>query len=419
MFGIPIVIWENLWLAFKIVWKLAPIWLPLAFVVAAAKAWLAYKRADYWNNKLGSLVLEIKLPRDVFKSPLAMELVLNQLHQTADEGNNYFKYWKGQTRSWFSLELVSFGGEIHFYIWTRKKYRNGLEAYLYSQYPGVEVREVEDYTKNYYYDPNQHKLFACQWKLDDPDPYPISTYVDYGLDKDPKEEYKIDPMTSQLEFLGTLRKGHTIWIQIIVRAHKKEKRLLPINKWFSEFALFEEVDSWKADAKAEIDKIRKALQPEGNTFPRLATKGEQDKMAALERSIGKLGFDVTIRSLYFAKKEEYDAVYLGGMLGSFKQYSALGYNSFKGAGWSSTYSNPPKDWWKPDQATLLKRAFDEYKLRRFFFSPYRGKWYYSEPFVLNSEELATIYHLPGAVAGTPTLDRVPSRKVDAPYNLPI
>lgn len=420
MFGIPTEIWDSLIFAFRIIYKLMPVWLPAAFLTAGFKAWLAYKRADYWNNKLGSVLLEIKLPREVFKSPIAMEMVLNQLHQTADESNWYQKYWKGQTRSWFSLEIASFGGEIHFYIWARKKYRNGIEAHFYSQYPGVEIYEVEDYTKDFYFDPSKHKMFACQWVLSDPDALPISTYIDYGLDKDPDEEYKTDPMTTQLEYLGTLTKGHNVWIQIIVRAHKKEaSRMLPASKWFEKFAIFEDYDAWKEESKAEIAKIMKDLKPEGGTFPRLATKGEQDRIAALERSVSKFGFDVSIRTFYFAEKDKYDSVFFGGMLGSFKQYSALGYNGFKASGWSASYGNPPKDWWKPDPNKLMPLVLDEYKMRRFFFSPHMGKWYYSKPFVLNTEELATIFHLPGAIAATPTLERVPSRKVEAPSNLPV
>ncbi len=385
-----------------------PIFLPILFLTTAFKAWLRFRREAYWN-KLGSVLLEIKLPQNVSKSPLAMELVLNQLHQTADEGNWYWKYWRGQTRSWFSLEIVSIGGEIKFYIWARKKYKNGIEAHLYSQYPGIEIHQVEDYTKDFYFDPNQHEMFGCQWKLDQADPWPISTYVDYGLDKDPDEEFKIDPMTSQLEFLGSLTKGHNVWIQIIVRAHKKEQR--KPGTWF------ETTDAWEDEAREQITKIIKEFRPEEGSV-RQPTEGEKNRISALERSIGKIPFDVSIRSLYFAPKEIFDSVYLGGLLGSFKQYAALGYNGFKSAGWHSTFSNPWKDWWKTDKGELSKMIMQEYKLRRFFFSPYMGKWFYSKPFVLNSEELATIFHLPGAVATTPTLDRVPSRKVEAPSNLP-
>jgi hypothetical protein len=41
-----------------------------------------------------------------------------------------------------------------------------------------------------------------------------------------------------------------------------------------------------------------------------------------------------------------------------------------------------------------------------------------EAFTLNTEELATIWHLPGAVATTPTLPRIDSAKGVAPVNLP-
>src|SRR3989344_8713639 len=383
MFGIPTEIWDNLFLAFKYVYWLMPIWLPAAFVVACFRAWVYYRRADYWNNKLGSCVLEIKLPREIFKSPLAMELVLNQMHQPPDEGTWYWKYWRGQTRSWFSLELASVGGEIHFYIWARRKYKNGIEAHLYSQYPGIEIYEVDNHPKVFVFDPARHKMDACQWKLAEPDPYPIATYVDYGLDKDPKEEYKVDPMTSMIEFLGTIPKGQNLWIQIIVRAQKKEQR--------KPGTLFDVTDAWKDEAKAEKNKILEELKvsKEEGGFPRIPSKGEAEKIAALERSVSKPGFDTTIRSMYFADKDQYDSIYLGGMLGSFKQYGTLGYNGFKNSGWHMAFVGGwYHDWWKTDKGKLTIMVLEEYKLRRFFFSPYKGKGFYSKPFILNIEELA-------------------------------
>jgi hypothetical protein len=42
-----------------------------------------------------------------------------------------------------------------------------------------------------------------------------------------------------------------------------------------------------------------------------------------------------------------------------------------------------------------------------------------DAFVLNLEELATVWHLPGATVGTPTLPRIDSTKGVAPVNLPI
>ena len=61
-----------------------------------------------------------------------------------------------------------------------------------------------------------------------------------------------------------------------------------------------------------------------------------------------------------------------------------------------------------------KKIFDAYVRRSYFYAPYKAK-----PFVLNSEELATIYHFPGGVAETPTFTRIESRKGEPPANLPV
>ena len=61
---------------------------------------------------------------------------------------------------------------------------------------------------------------------------------------------------------------------------------------------------------------------------------------------------------------------------------------------------------------------DAYQLRDYFHkSDYKDK---DRPFfVLNTEELATIYHFPGLVAQTPSLNRVDTRKATPPDNLPV
>lgn len=417
---VPPEVWASLVTSFGYVYALAPIWLPIVFLTLLFKAWLYYRRIKFWQAQ-GSILFEVKLPKEIQKSPKAMEVVMGAFHQTGEEGDWYYKYWLGQTRAWFSLEIISQGGNIRFFIWSRKKFKNLIESNLYSQYPGIEVYEVEDYTKEVYFDPTKHKLHGTQWELSEPDPYPIKTYVDYGLDQDPKEEYKIDPMATSLEFLSTLSQGHNVWIQIIVRAHKKEKtRPLPWNKKLEKFAWSETYDSWKEDSKNEIEKIIKALKDSKDDAgaARRPTKGETDKIAALERSVSKIGFDVGIRSIYFAPKDIFNPMYIGGVMNYFKQYSSVEFNGFKPAGWYPAIGNPINDWWKSDKK-FPYLLLDEYKMRRFFFSPLVGKWFYSKPFVLNVEELATIYHFPGSVASAPTFERLPSKKSGAPSNLPI
>ena len=63
---------------------------------------------------------------------------------------------------------------------------------------------------------------------------------------------------------------------------------------------------------------------------------------------------------------------------------------------------------------LSRLVLMAYRRRSAFYPPFK-----SPTLVLNTEELATIYHLPGSVAATPGLERVPSKKGSAPTNLPI
>jgi hypothetical protein len=411
MFGftLPPEIWNGFLLAFKYVYMGLPVWLPAAFLVMLFNSFLYYKRTKFWQKE-GSVLLEIKLPREITKSPLAMETVLGAFHQTGGEATWIDRIWKGQTRSWFSLEIVSLEGKIRFFIWTKPKHRNVVEANIYAQYPEVEIYEVPDYTKPFYYDPEKNNVWGAEFALTKPDPYPIKTYVDYGLDKDPDEEFKIDPMTPMLEFLGSITAGQNIWIQILIRAHKK-RRVLDV--------FGEKEDSWKDEQEKEKEKILEKLKTakEGG-YPRIPSKGESDIIAALERSVSKFPFDVGIRAVYFTEKDNFNPANIGGILGSVKQYSSLNLNGFKPAGWHTIFDYPWQKWGGKEEK-LKPKVLEEYKLRRYFYSPYKGKKFYSKPFVLNVEELATIFHFPGSVAGTPTFEKIPSLKSKAPSNLPI
>ncbi len=44
-----------------------------------------------------------------------------------------------------ALEIVSLEGVIHFYLRCESKFKPRVEAAIYSQYPNVEIIEVEDY----------------------------------------------------------------------------------------------------------------------------------------------------------------------------------------------------------------------------------------------------------------------------------
>ena len=225
-----------------------------------------------------------------------------------------------------------------------------------------------------------------------------------------------------LEFFGSVGPNQQIWLQILIRAHKKEQA--KPGHWFKK------TDAWKDEAQKLINEImiRDAKTkgiPEKNKkksddkfpdIPRLS-KGEQDIVEALERSVTKLAFDVGVRALYIAKPESFNRPFaIGGIIGNMKHYNTEHLNGFKPDGdiWHSRLSDPWHDYKDHRRNLFSAEALAMYKRRSFFYAPYDGK-----PMVLNTEELATVYHFPGSVAATPTLERLPSKKAEAPFNLPI
>lgn len=389
---------------------LLPIVIPLVLMYVLFEMWVKYARERFINSQ-EYVLLRIIPPRDFYKTPLAMELFINALYQTSGESTPIDRLWLGKTRAWFSLEIASHEGEVAFYIWGRKSLSGFVQNQIYAQYPGVEVKEVDDYVSKVDYHSGEYTMFGLEYALNQPDPLPIKTYVDYGLDKaETKDELKIDPITPTIEFLGSLRQGEHAWIQIIVRAHKKEDK--DPTKWFGK------TDNWVNEAKDLIKQIKTESVYEnskGEMVP-LATKGQGDKINAIERSVSKLGFDCGIRSVYIANNDVFSGVNIPALIGCLKQYGSASLNGFK-PGITTSFDYFWEDITGNKVKAYKREIYDAFKVRDYFWRKFEGKP--RKKFILNSEELATIYHFPGSEVQTPTLTRVQSRKGNAPANLPI
>lgn len=380
---------------------------PIVLAIICFQAFILWRRNEF-IHKQQSIVLEIKLPQEITKSPLAMELFITSLYQTKGEGTWVARYIEGKLRPWFSLEIASIGGQIKFYMWTWKFWKHLIESQLYAQYPDIEVTEIKDYASEFHFDPQHNDLWGCHFKLSKPDCYPIKSYADYLLDKDPKEELKVDPMTAMLEYLGGLRAGEQAWIQILIRAHKAE---LPKHGG----KMFEKVD-WTDGAKHEIEKIKKkdVQQVDAIKLTGLSlSRGEKEQIEAIEKNISKLPFDCGIRALYIAEKNVFNEINIAGLNGAFRQYGSNNLNKFE-ADHATGFDYKWQDWSGKKLIHQKEHMLHAYQARSFFHNPHKGHF-----FVLNTESLATIYHFPGQVAKTPTLTRVHAKKAEPPANLPI
>ncbi|MFZ2049183.1 MAG: hypothetical protein WAV25_02735 [Minisyncoccia bacterium] len=389
----------------------APIWVPLLFLLVWFDLWMNYKRREYIKAQ-GGIVLEIKIPREILKSPVSMEIFMNTLHQTS-VGSLVDVYYKGRLRPWFSLEIASIGGHVHFYIWTPPKFKTIIESQLYAQFPNIEVHETKDYALDVHHNPEKLSFgWIGQFALTKADAYPIRSYIEYGLDKDPEEEYKNDPIVPTLEFLGSLKKGEQAWIQILVQGHTKEG---------IKYGRLSLKPDWTAGVKKEIEEIvkkgtMKAADEKKISYLNLS-EAQKDTIKAIERTLSKPAFDTMIRAAYIAEKDVFNANNIGGLLGSFKQFGSNSLNGFK-PGFNAGYDYPWQDFKGIRKKRNEIKLLEAYKRRSFFNAPF--KHFHGKPFILTSEELATIWHFPSSiVAATPTLVRLPSKKGEAPSNLPM
>ena len=389
-----------------------PVWLPFLLITFLFSSWFSYKRRE-WIRGQGSVLLEIKLPRDINKSPAAMEMVLEGIWEDV-VGTLTDVFIKGRVRDFFSLEIVSLGGEVKFFIWALPKWKNIIESRIYAQYPGAEVYEAEDYALKVVYDPEKVNFSGITTSLVKPDPYPIKSYIDYELERGGKEpEEIVDPLVPLIEYLGSLKPGEQAWIQILIQGHRKEG--------LKDTRLFPKPD-WKESIKKEIKKIIeqesyiKPAEGKPQTLQHLTTtQGETIK--AIERNAGKLAFNSMMRVLYVAPKDIFDKNKLTGLIGSMRQFGSKNLNGIKPNKFMSV-EYPSQDVHDKKKRMLHQTHLEAYKRRSFFDVPF--KHLYGEPYVLTVEELATLFHFPhGGVSTTPTLTRIPSKKAEAPANLPV
>lgn len=401
----------------------------------AWKLWIHYIQQDFISG-IDFVVLEIIPPRDVERSPKAMELFLtNALYHWSNKGGRE-EYWQGAVWFWFSLEIASIDGQVHFYIRTPTRVRGLIETQMYAQYPQAQVKVVEDYTLavDEISPKSAWNGWGCEFMLQKPEAFPLKTYVDYGLDKDPKEQFKVDPISPVVELFGSLKKGEQMWMQIVVTPSKK--------MWRTHGTLFGKHD-WVKQTQIVIEDM---LEPYTRT--QQGKKGDtaleirppdflKNALTSMNLKTAKLGFETGIRVFYVAPKEIYDMSSRRNLRLVFRQYAKPDCNqlertnSTQGDAYSGVFSASPNT-----VMMLANRMLNEFRERSFFHNPMRHHlfskatvpwpfsgifkaYFHQHTFVLNVEEIATLWHFPGQILKVPTLERIESKEASPPTNLPM
>jgi hypothetical protein len=345
-----------------------------------------------------------------------MENVFSNLYVNSGE-TGFIVRLLGSVYPYFSFELVSFGGDIHFYAWCWGTYRSLVESSIYAQYPDVEIVEVEDYASKFRFDPDVHTAFCGDYIYfghDFPgDEYPIKSYVDFELDKDPKEEYKVDPLAETLEVLSNLKPYEQVWIQMYFRFASYTGILLRHNTG----------KDWKDRVIKEVEKIRVEsavfaetthLTDEQSRVARpRPTWRQTEQMRAMERHLGKQPFEIGMRHAYISAGEFHGPTFTA-VRWIYKPLNSPNYfNFFRSRRAHNDFDYPWQDYKDFRWNLITRRYIDMMRRRSFFYTPWT-----TAPQVMSTEMMATLYHYPSSAIKSPGISRIPSKKAEPPPNLP-
>ena len=428
---------RPLWPYIQLTWWA---WLPPLLAFGAWKMWVFYLRVWYFAN-LKWVLLEVRIPKEMAKSPQAMEQIFAGLHSAFRRFDFEEKYWKGLQTDYFSFEIVSVGGKVHFYIYTPSDYINLIQALVYSQYPESEVKEVEDYSPTLPENiPNDEwNLFGTEFALAKPDPYPIRTYKDFLVeDISLKEEArKVDPLSALAEVLSNIKTHEVVGVHFLIRPTgddwKKKaeelvfkligreipkksgllEQLLPGGNMDLSWPIREVV--WPGSDVLTGKNEKKSEKSPDMLMMRLSP-GEQEIVKAVEKNIAKIGYETILRFIYIGKAKEFDMMNFAAIQGVLRQFNTLNLNSFKTQSKGMTTAKWYNPWRVRVKLRKKKKFYNYFKLRKPFLDTYI---LHSKPFIFNIEELATVYHFPGGTVGALTTQRIEAKRGEPPSDLPI
>jgi hypothetical protein len=416
-------IFASIWTVWGYTW-----WIILPIVTAAAfwEAWHLYLHVR-WLSKFQWMVLEIKIPKNVLKTPKAMEQIFAAAHTPYNYGLKWYqKHLEGKDEDFMSFELVGRAGETHFYLRLPKDYRKMMESAIYGQYPEAQVVEVEDYLKQMPHTlPNKDlDVEGFEEVFGKPEVYPIRTYPMF---EDPVEERRVDTMGSFVEALSKMNGDQQFWMQLVIvpagigvqeEGEKTINELLGIEdkkekKGGIGFDLgFTFAEALRAPFEHPSMEAKKDEKKQ-ERLPRFIVPPNKKELAdGIQRKIGKLTFESTLRFLYIERRGETPE---GG------KHTTLAHAYIR------QFNTHDMNQLRPDKTTTtasyaVHGAFKKMRIRwrkRVLYERYQHLTHQSKPALLNIEELATIYHFPTAAISTTELAKVESRTGTPPASLPV
>jgi hypothetical protein len=408
----------------------------LFVIVTIFGLWKAYMEniENKYASKIKWSLLAIDIPRENLQSTRAIENVFASLWPFYESINLKEKYIDGKFQQAFSLEMVSIGGYTQFLIRTPSNYKDLVEAAFYAQYPKAELTEVEDYTERYKelkFPSGEYDMFGSEVGLAKESPFPIRTYE--AFEHSLTQTFS-DPMSHMLEVFGQMNKDEELWMQMVITPIKdgwKEEGYKIINKiigavgekkkdilsyiFFPFYYIFTTVQELLiygmgyegAQAASMTGKEEDKGPPNKMLY---LTPEERNMVDGITMKISKLAYQTKLRFIYLAPKGKINKPKgAASFIGALQQFSTVDLNQFKPIMHTMTKAN----YFFVKKRVILKQ---NNLIKNFMHRSQTGGW--GEGFVLNIEELATVFHLPIPEAEKENVRRVEAQKEAPPGTLP-
>ncbi len=307
--------------------------------------------------------------------------------------SGFFHWLKGRDDH-FSFEIVVHNGLINFYIDTPKSLKGFIEQQIHAQYPYAQIDEIPDYN---IFSKNSTVVGAylnCSHKA----AFPLKTYK--KMDSDPLSSIlnvlsRIQDNQSSAAVQYVIRSAHKRWRRnavYIVREVKKGKKFEHIahQSKFMRFLHFSaKIFGENFNNKTQAEKERE----KSNATHYQLSSMEEEMLKGIEEKISKGAVDMTVRLLSASDQEEVAKQNLDNLVNAYSQYNMYRYgNSF--------HAVIPKN-----QTPLI---------RDFIYRSFQEKY----KIITNTEETASLWHLPLHSTEAPNIKWLQARKAPPPSNLP-
>lgn len=297
-------------------------------------------------------------------------------------------------KSWFygrndhmAFEIVVRDGKISFYVAVPDKIRDFLEHQIHAQYPHAQITEEPDYN---IFKPESHIVGAYLF-LKSRSAFPLKTY----------KQLESDPLLTILNPLSKLLENEGAIIQYIVRPAQSKWRRQGVQmiREIREGQKFEYVARRTAFGRA-WNRWVKVIAPkkndsskQGPTEAYRLTQLEEEMVKNMEEKISQGGLDANFRVISSSPSQEKAKLNLENIINAFSQYNIYRYGNSFGAAVPAKPAKLIRD--------SIYRTMNEKKHA-----------------VINTVELASLWHMPLPSTETPHIDWLGARKAPPPLNMP-